>query len=246
VPHLTLSWPCAAILAGCTAVAAVVLARARHRRLAAAGRFAREAALLLGLYALWQYAGSFSVLSASGALPRAQWLWHVERLLHLPDEAPARHLAAPAGRPLHHAGPAGWPDAAADPTPRPDAPARRPRRTAYHRANQPVTPPAELDSMIVGRFPLGRTWSSMIMGRFPLDSTVSTHDHGPIRERGRGSGNGVAVEAQGSGLRRRARRPADARPQRQHLPHMPSQPQSAGAGATGGRDTRMPGVNRRA
>ena len=87
MPHLVLSWPSAAILAGITAAAAVILGRIRHRRLAAAGRFAGEAALLLALYALWQYAGSFSVLPASGGLPRAQWLWHAERVLHLPDEA---------------------------------------------------------------------------------------------------------------------------------------------------------------
>jgi hypothetical protein len=95
VPHLALSWPSAAILAGGAAVAAVILARIRNRRLAAAGRFAGEAALLLALYALWQYAGSFSVLPASGGLPRAQWLWDSERMLHLPDEAGVQRLFLP-------------------------------------------------------------------------------------------------------------------------------------------------------
>ncbi len=35
----------------------------------AAGRFGTEAALLFGLFALWQYAGSFSVLPSAGGLP---------------------------------------------------------------------------------------------------------------------------------------------------------------------------------
>ena len=46
----------------------------------------REAALLFGLYALWQFAGSFTVMSTAGAVMRGQWLWHAERLLHLPSE----------------------------------------------------------------------------------------------------------------------------------------------------------------
>ena len=37
-----------------------------------------EAALLFGLYGLWQFAGSFTVVSPDGAIPRARWLWHAE------------------------------------------------------------------------------------------------------------------------------------------------------------------------
>jgi PAP2 superfamily len=47
---------------------------------------AAESALLFGLYALWQFAGSFTVMSAAGAVPRARWLWHAERVLLLPSE----------------------------------------------------------------------------------------------------------------------------------------------------------------
>jgi hypothetical protein len=50
------------------------------------GGVAVESALLFGLYALWQFAGSFTVMSAAGAVPRARWLWHAERLLSLPSE----------------------------------------------------------------------------------------------------------------------------------------------------------------
>ncbi len=86
MPHLELSWPQAAILAAVLAAAAVVLVRTRRARLVATGRFTGEAALLVGLFALWQYAGSFGFLSPDGALPRGQWLWDAERWLHLPSE----------------------------------------------------------------------------------------------------------------------------------------------------------------
>jgi hypothetical protein len=86
VPHLELAWPPAAIIAACLAVCAVACIRTRRARLAGAGRFAGEAALLFGLFALWQYAGSFALLPSTGGVPRARWLWNAERLLHLPSE----------------------------------------------------------------------------------------------------------------------------------------------------------------
>jgi hypothetical protein len=64
------------------------LRRARTaRRLAGTGGFVREAALVLGLFALWQLAGSLSVMGPDDAINRARWLWHAERMLHLPSEA---------------------------------------------------------------------------------------------------------------------------------------------------------------
>ncbi|MGD0935979.1 MAG: phosphatase PAP2 family protein, partial [Streptosporangiaceae bacterium] len=95
MPHLELQWQPAAIIAVCLAVVAVVASRTRRPRLVAAGRFGTEAALLLGLFALWQYAGSFSVLPSAGGLPRARWLWHAERVLHLPDEVSVQRLFLP-------------------------------------------------------------------------------------------------------------------------------------------------------
>jgi hypothetical protein len=55
------------------------------------GGVAWEAALLFGLYALWQFAGSFTVMGTSGAIPRARWLWQAERFLHLPSETALQH-----------------------------------------------------------------------------------------------------------------------------------------------------------
>jgi len=59
------------------------------------GGVAWESALLFGLYALWQFAGSFTVMGTSGALPRARWLWDAERLLHLPSETALQRLVLP-------------------------------------------------------------------------------------------------------------------------------------------------------
>jgi hypothetical protein len=110
---LELSWRAAAITAACLAGASVAARRAarpatpqpsatqatpaqpgtpparpRHgtRRLALAAGIAQEAAVLLALFALWQLAGSFSLVGPDGALARAQWIWHAERVVHLPSE----------------------------------------------------------------------------------------------------------------------------------------------------------------
>src|SRR5215475_12947500 len=68
---------------------------ATARRLRAAGGFAREAAVVVGLFALWQLAGSFSVMGPENALSRARWLWHTERILHLPSEAALQRMILP-------------------------------------------------------------------------------------------------------------------------------------------------------
>jgi len=86
-----LSWQDAAVIAGCLAVASVLgrllLPGPPRSRLRAACGFAWEAGLLFGLYALWQFAGTFTVMSHDGGLARGEWVWHAERVLHLPSEA---------------------------------------------------------------------------------------------------------------------------------------------------------------
>src|SRR5271166_4160338 len=97
-----LSWQDALAAAGGLAIVAAVI---RAGRLAGRsggwalwGGVARESALLFGLYALWQFAGSFTVMSAADAVPRARWLWHAERVLLLPSETSLQRpfLAHPA------------------------------------------------------------------------------------------------------------------------------------------------------
>ena len=83
-------------------VAAVIKAGRRAGRMpgrsapwALWGGVAWESALLFGLYALWQFAGSFTVMGTSGALPRGRWLWDAERVLHLPSETALQRLVVP-------------------------------------------------------------------------------------------------------------------------------------------------------
>ncbi len=88
-----LSWQYALASAIFLAVVTAVLRWLRRGGVWAGVAF--EAALLFGLYGLWQFAGSFTVMSPDGARPRARWLWHAERLLHLPSETAVQRLFLP-------------------------------------------------------------------------------------------------------------------------------------------------------
>jgi hypothetical protein len=86
VIDLELSWRQATAAAGVLAAGTVVLRRARRPRLRAASVFTQEIAIVLGLFSLWQYAGSFGVMGPGGALGRSRWIWHFERVVHMPSE----------------------------------------------------------------------------------------------------------------------------------------------------------------
>jgi hypothetical protein len=93
--NLELSWPQAAVTSGCLFVAAAAAKASARPRLKPVAAIGTEAGLLLGLFALWQLAGSFAVFSPGGALPRAQWIWHAERVMHLPSEASLQAVFLP-------------------------------------------------------------------------------------------------------------------------------------------------------
>jgi hypothetical protein len=95
VIDLELSWRQAAGVAAGLAVATVALRAARRPRLTSASVFTQETALVISLFALWQYAGSFSVLGPGGALGRARWIWQAERVLHLPSETAIQRYFRP-------------------------------------------------------------------------------------------------------------------------------------------------------
>jgi hypothetical protein len=89
---LELSWPQAVVSAGVLGVAAAAMRLSGRPRLAKFAVFPQEIGLILGLFALWQYAGSFGVAGPEGALGRSRWIWHAERVLHLPSEASVQRL----------------------------------------------------------------------------------------------------------------------------------------------------------
>lgn len=93
--NIALNWHEAAATAAGLAVASVALRATRKPRLTSAAVFISEAALVTGLFALWQYAGSFSLMGPDGAVSRARWIWRFERALHLPSEAAIQHAFLP-------------------------------------------------------------------------------------------------------------------------------------------------------
>lgn len=92
---LELSWRQAAGVAAGLAVATVALRAARKPRLTSVATVTQESALVLALFALWQLAGSFSVTGPDGALSRARWIWHFERVIDLPSETSLQRLFLP-------------------------------------------------------------------------------------------------------------------------------------------------------
>ena len=93
--NVELSWQEAAATAAGLAVASLALRTVGKPKLTSAAVFIQEAALVFGLFALWQYAGSFSVMGPGGALGRAQWIWRFERAVHLPSEAAIQRILLP-------------------------------------------------------------------------------------------------------------------------------------------------------
>jgi hypothetical protein len=87
VHDVALTWQQAGGLTAGLAVASAVLTWAPVGRARVLAPFARETAVIAGLYSLWQLAGTLSVLGTDGAYARGRWIEHAERTLHLPSEA---------------------------------------------------------------------------------------------------------------------------------------------------------------
>ncbi|HEY7145542.1 MAG TPA: phosphatase PAP2 family protein [Streptosporangiaceae bacterium] len=110
---IELSWQAAAVSSGCMislAAAARLHAALRQRGSvpgragpaarrprwpAAAAAIVQEAGIVVGLFALWQFAGEYAARVKGGALDRAEWIWHAERVAHLPSEAALQRLFLP-------------------------------------------------------------------------------------------------------------------------------------------------------
>jgi len=93
--NIELTWTQAAVLAACLIIASVAFRLGRRSRLTAVAVFLQESSLVVGLFALWQFAGSFAVMGPGGALARGRWIWHLERTLRLPSETALQRVFLP-------------------------------------------------------------------------------------------------------------------------------------------------------
>jgi PAP2 superfamily len=95
VIDLALDWQQASGAAAGLGAASVALRGVRRPLLSKFSSAALESGLILGLYALWQGAGSHSALGPDGAMSRAGWIWRFERDVRLPSEAWLQRLFLP-------------------------------------------------------------------------------------------------------------------------------------------------------
>jgi hypothetical protein len=90
-----LPWNDAAVMAAILAALVVIVRPGSPRSLQIASAFAKEIAIVLTLYAIWQLAGRLSLVHVDGAIDRGRWIWDVERAWHLLSEATVqRHALA--------------------------------------------------------------------------------------------------------------------------------------------------------
>jgi hypothetical protein len=80
-------WSVGAELAATPVSAADRAAPAQAREFARWGWVLREFVVLNVLFVLWRIVGHVSLFHEAGAFGRGRWLWHAERVLHLPNEA---------------------------------------------------------------------------------------------------------------------------------------------------------------
>ena len=95
---VSLTWQHAGELSGALALASAGMRAIPQRHVRVFAPFVFEAAIIGVLYAMWQLAGSLSVMGTSGALQRARWIEHFDLRLPLPSEHTVNHLIV--GKPL--------------------------------------------------------------------------------------------------------------------------------------------------
>jgi hypothetical protein len=90
-----LGWDVAAVASVILAAFGVLARSARRRDLVLAAGIAREAALVLVLYAVWQKAGELAGSRVNGGISHGRDIWHLEQALHFPSELSVQRLALP-------------------------------------------------------------------------------------------------------------------------------------------------------
>src|SRR4051812_5667831 len=95
VSWLHLDMRSATLAAAALVIVAVAVRPARRRwsDLVAAG--AVEAALVCGLFALWQIANTVAHHHVLGGMANGRWVWQAERWLHVPSETWLQRLVLP-------------------------------------------------------------------------------------------------------------------------------------------------------
>jgi hypothetical protein len=105
MPHWVPSWQLSITVASAVAVvSAAAQLWLRHRarageaplrKTAVTALLGWEVAILIGLYGMWQLAGSISVMGGEDGLARGRRIWDIERTLHLPGEATVQSAFLP-------------------------------------------------------------------------------------------------------------------------------------------------------
>jgi hypothetical protein len=92
-----IDWDLAAAIALVLAVGVALTRNVEVGRLVGVRSTARELALVLFLYAVWQWAHDLTVTKVDGARENALWLYDLQRDLHIPDELTMQEAVLPHG-----------------------------------------------------------------------------------------------------------------------------------------------------
>lgn len=93
MPQLQPSWQLSAQTAAVLIVLAVGCGMLRRPGAARLASFARDFAVVMSLLGLWQWVGRYVHTRVDGAMERAQAIYRLQRMLHLPDEVHLQHMA---------------------------------------------------------------------------------------------------------------------------------------------------------
>jgi hypothetical protein len=91
VQNLALSWQQSGVLSGALLATAAGLHASGRVWARRTLPYARETGIIAGLYAMWQLAGTLSVVGTGGAYARGRWIEHFEHDLRLPSERSVQH-----------------------------------------------------------------------------------------------------------------------------------------------------------
>ena len=92
MPQLQPGWQLSARTAVALLLLSVGLALLRRRWASRAAAFARDFAVVMMLLGLWQWVGGYVHTRVAGAMERAEAIYRLQRLIHLPDEVALQHL----------------------------------------------------------------------------------------------------------------------------------------------------------